>query len=195
MLARTKAYLILSLFFVILVSSLIFLTFFPHSFLARVTNIFEHTLANCIFLVICSLALALALAQLADLCYWKFLEIKWRKSKLGNILISEGHITEGELREALAEQGEKLGEILVRGGRITADQLEQALKRQKDVSKRLGEILKEFEHLTDEDIHWALENRKKKLGEILLKKDLITDYDLNSSLSLQRFGPKWIKRI
>ena len=194
MFPKTKAYIILSLFFGILVSCLLLLSIFPHSILVHATNIFKRTQINCIFLVICSLALALALTQIIDLCYWKFLEIRWRRSKLGDILVKEGHITEEELKEALSEQGAKLGEILVSSGLITFAQLDNALNIQKKAPKRLGEILTEFDHITDEDIQWALEKRKKKLGEILLKKGLITDYDLNSSLSLQHYGPRYIKR-
>ena len=35
-----------------------------------------------------------------------------RKPKLGDILVSEGYITERELKQALSEQRVKLGEVL-----------------------------------------------------------------------------------
>jgi len=52
------------------------------------------------------------------------------KPKLGQILISEGYIAQGELNQALAQDELNLGQVLVRSGRITMDQLNQALDRQ-----------------------------------------------------------------
>ncbi|MBW1799034.1 MAG: hypothetical protein JRJ21_11735 [Deltaproteobacteria bacterium] len=122
------------------------------------------------------------------------MEIRWRSSKLGKIFVSEGYVTEEELGEALREQNLRVGEVLVRAGRITAEQLEHALNRQRKVSGKLGDILKDLAYSTDEDIDWALDNIGKRLGEILVQNEVISRYDLNSSLALQRYGPEWSQK-
>jgi type IV pilus assembly protein PilB len=53
-------------------------------------------------------------------------------------------------------QMERLGEILVRDGRIVRDQLEEALKRQKEVGKRIGEVLIEMGYLSEQEVIKAL---------------------------------------
>jgi hypothetical protein len=108
------------------------------------------------------------------------------KPKLGEILVSEGYITEKELRRALSQQGLKIGQVLVRAGRITADQLNQALEIQQKQSGKIGEILKDLEFAQDEDINWALAKMKKKVGTVLLEMGLLTDHDVDRALKIQR---------
>jgi len=80
---------------------------------------------------------------------------------------------------------------LLEAGRITAQQLNQALDYQKKVSKRkLGEILKELGHSTEEDINWALDRMERSLGEILRERGILTDHELHRVWSLQRYGPR-----
>jgi len=107
------------------------------------------------------------------------------KPKLGEILISEGYITETELNTALSEQRARLGEVLVKSHRITAEQLHTALDYQKTESIKIGEILKEMGYITSEDLNWALNRMRRRLGEILVGIGLLNDSELRSALALQ----------
>ena len=78
--------------------------------------------------------------------------MRWRRTKLGKILVSKGYLTEGELKEALSEQRLRIGDVLLQAGRITAQQLYQALDYQKNVSRKLGEILRLLGHSSEGDI-------------------------------------------
>jgi len=51
-----------------------------------------------------------------------------------------------------AAPGERLGELLVKANKITPDQLREALRRQKRVDRRLGDVLKEMDIVTEADI-------------------------------------------
>lgn len=192
--ARTKFSILLVVFFGILLSSLLFISLFPSSWLSQLCGISQALTVNCLFLIFSSLFVAWLFSEFIDSCYKKALEIRWRRSKLGKIFISEGYVTEETLSEALREQNLRVGEVLVRAGRITAEQLEHALNRQRKVQGKLGDVLKDLAYSTDEDIDWALDNTGKRLGEILVRKDVISRYDLNSSLALQRYGPKWSQK-
>lgn len=192
--ARTKFSILLVVFFGILLSCLLLISLFPSSWLSQLCGISQATTVNCLFLIFSSLLVAWLFSEFIDSCYKKALEIRWRRSKLGKIFISEGYVTEETLSEALREQNLRIGEVLVRAGRITAEQLEHALNRQRKVQGKLGDILKDLAYTTDEDIDWALDNTGKRLGEILVRKDVISRYDLNSSLALQRYGPKWSQK-
>lgn len=192
--ARTKFSILLVAFFGILLSCLLLISLFPSSWLTRLCGLSQAMTVNCLFLIFSSLFVAWVFSEFIDSCYKKALEIRWRRSKLGEIFISEGYVTEETLSEALREQNLRVGEVLVRAGRITAEQLEHALNRQRKVQGKLGDILKDLAYSTDEDIDWALDNTGKRLGEILVRKDVISRYDLNSSLALQRYGPKWSQK-
>ena len=191
--AIAKVYLMLAIFFGILLSYLLLLTIDPTSSLCRYSTISQSLTVNCMLLVFFSLLISFVVAQFIDSFYKKLIEIKWRNSKLGRVLVSEGYVTEKDLMEALGEQSLRMGEILVQAGRITREQLEQALDHQKKHYRKLGEILRDLAFSTDEDIDWALNSSELRLGEIFLKKGVITDYDLNSSLALQRYGPNWVQ--
>ena len=191
---RTKVYIILMVFFSILLSYLPIVYLFPQSSPARLSHVCQSVPANCIVLVFFSFVIAVGLAEIIGFCFKKSIEIKWRRSKLGGILVSEGYVTEEELRKALTEQGLRIGEVLIRAGRITAEQLDHALNHQRKVPGKLGEILKDLAYSTDEDINWAINRSEERLGEIFLKKGVLTDYDLSSSLALQRYGPRWIEK-
>ena len=120
--------------------------------------------------------------MVAEYAHW----MSSHKPKLGEILLSEGCITEEELEKALLEQKLRLGDVLLQAGRLTAQQLDHALNCQKKVSTRLGEILKVLGYSVAEDINWALNRMKKKLGEILTEKGFLTDYQLDRVLVLQQ---------
>ena len=119
---------------------------------------------------------------------------KGQKPKFGEVLISQGYVTEGELKKGLSEQRLRLGELLVQAGRITTQQLNQALELQKKLSGKLGDILKKLGHSTDQDIRWALNKMKRKLGEILNEKQVLTDYELHLALTMQQFESRRIQQ-
>jgi hypothetical protein len=109
-----------------------------------------------------------------------------RRPKLGQILVSEGHIKQEQLEAALSEQMLTIGQVLIRAGRITVQELQEALEYQQKVSKQLGEILKELGHSTPEDIDWALNRMARKLGEILKEQELLSDDELRHAVVMQR---------
>ena len=188
---QKKLYLAVTLFLIMSLFCLSLQFLFPRSPLAQAVNIFQSPWVNCIVLAISFLLIALGLSELIDFFYRKSVRMRWRRSKLGEILVFEGYITEGELKEALSEQRLRIGEVLLEAGRITAQQLNQALDYQKKVSKRkLGEILKELGHSTEEDINWALDRMERSLGEILREGGILTDHELHRVWSLQRYGPR-----
>jgi hypothetical protein len=192
--ARTKFSILLVVFFGILLSYLLLISFFPSCWLTHLCGLSQSIIVNCLFLIFSSLFVAWVFSEFVDFCYKKVLEIRWRRSKLGKIFISKGYVTEETLSEALREQNLRVGEVLVRAGRVTAEQLEHALNRQRKVPKKLGDILKDLAYSTDEDIDWALDNTRKRLGEILVQNDVISRFDLDSSLALQRYGPNWSQK-
>jgi hypothetical protein len=160
---------------------------FPCSRLAQVVDIFQSLWVNCIVLAISFLLIALGLSELIDFFYRKSVSMRWRRSKLGEILVSEGYITDREVKDVLSEQRFRIGEVLLEAGRITAQQLNQAPDYQKKVSKKkLGEILKKLGHSTEEDINWALDRMERTLGEILRERGIVTDHELHRVWSLQR---------
>ena len=144
--------------------------------------------------VLGALLLAFALTEIIDFFTRIYIKIKWRTSKLGKILVSEGYLTEEELKEGLTEQGLKLGEILLREGKLTEDQLKKALVLQKENRKKLGKILTDLGFVREEDIVWALSHMNQRLGKILIKKGYLADHELNNSLQLQKKGPQWVKK-
>ncbi len=185
---KKKFYLIVTLFFIIFLFYLSVLFFFPNSFFAQVANIFQSVSANFIVLVISLVLIAYGLSELIDFLYRKSHRMRLRRTKLGKILVSKGYLTKGELKDALSEQRLRIGEVLLQSGRITAQQLSLALDYQKKVSRKLGEILKELGHSTEEDIRWALDRSEKKLGEILREKGVLTNHELRRAWVIQHYG-------
>ena len=138
------------------------------------------------FVVVLGILLVFAWAVSAILDISFILKRVFIKPKLGHILVSDGYITEEELKQALSHQDHKIGQVLVDGGRITMDQLNQALDRKKEDPMKIGEILKEIGYATDEDINWALAKMKRRIGQILLDMGLLTHYDVGRALGKQR---------
>lgn len=108
------------------------------------------------------------------------------KPRFGKILVSDGYITKEELEGALSQQNLKFGEVLVNEGRITSEQLNQALDIQKEVPRKIGDILKEMKYVSDEDIDWALAKMKRRIGRVLLDMGLLADYEIGHALFRQR---------
>jgi len=71
-----------------------------------------------------------------------------------------------------------IGQILINDNKITQEQLEKALQEQEKTNKRLGEILKEYGLITDEDVADALSRQFKlkriNLNDILIDKSVIS---------------------
>jgi len=121
-----------------------------------------------------------------------------RRGLLGEILIREGLINEGQLSSALLVQHETepttpLGQILVRQGVITQRQLNNVLDRYRK-KYRLGDILVETETITEHHLQIALDHQKKtglRLGDALLQLNFVTEEDVNQALCKQ-FGVTFV---
>jgi aspartate ammonia-lyase len=187
---QRKLFLFVTLFVILSLLSLSVQFLLPKSPFAQVTKLLDNPWANCLILLIVFFLLALGLTGLIDFIHKRSVKRRWRRTKIGEILISEGYITEEQLHEVLSEQNLRIGELLLRGRRITAHQLNHSLERKKETSRELGEILRELGYVTEEDLSWALEKQERNLGEILRDKGLITDYELRRVLALQRHGPR-----
>ena len=116
-----------------------------------------------------------------------------RGKKLGEILLSQGLITEEQLDKAFRTQsltGQTLGTVLVSSGAISAEDLSLVLgeQLQVDSKKRIGDILLEQGIITQEQLTEALKLQKsngKKLGEILISAGFITETKLIDILGAQ----------
>jgi hypothetical protein len=179
---KSKIWLFIAIFFAFFIAYLLLPIFFPTSDLIGFYDFFKYPIIL-IFLII-SLCLALILTLLADILYS---EARRWKPKIGEALIAEGFITQEDLKAALLEQSRRMGEILVEAGRITPEQRDQALKRQKNTNETIGVVLIQLGYARQEDIDWALKQIKRKLGEILKDKNAISDYDLICILSLKKY--------
>ena len=121
-----------------------------------------------------------------------------RRGLLGEILIREGLIDEGQLSMALMVQRETepttpLGQILVRQGAITQRQLNNVLDRYRK-KYRLGDILVETETITEHQLQIALDHQKKtglRLGDALLQLNFVTEEEVNQALCKQ-FGVTFV---
>jgi len=190
MFSKRKIFLFLAMLYGILLCYLVVQFLLPNSPLARLSSIFQSVHVTFIFLAFSLLLITFVLSELTYFFYRKLRGMRWFRPKLGEILVSEGYLTEKKVKEALSEQSLRIGEVLVQGGRITTEQLSQALDYQKKVSGNLGEILKELELATEKDINWALNRMERKLGRILREKSYITDYEVRRLLIQQRYGPR-----
>jgi type IV pilus assembly protein PilB len=137
-----------------------------------------------------------------------------RRKKLGEILITQGMITNEQLVEALQvhkRTGVALGTVLVNLGYITEDDLTGVLgaQIQLDQRKRIGEILIDQGLITQDQLQQALEEQKKTgklLGKCLVElkfvsEDKVVDA-LSAQLDIQRvvlenfnFNQELVKRI
>lgn len=96
--------------------------------------------------------------------------------RLGEVLVSQGTITEEELEEALGEQRKPLGEILLAKGLVTPQRLEAALARQRAAAPPPVEAVKVDLHRLDEldtlaaealEAHAMLTEPSPRLGALL----------------------------
>jgi hypothetical protein len=179
--------LFLTIFVGIFLVYLILLFLFPFGTLAQMTILFQSDVANSVFLVSCSLFVALVLTGMFDLIV-RILRRPWHKRKFGKILVSEGYITEGELKAALSEQSLRLGDVLYRAGRINGEKLDLALEYQKKNPEKLGIILRKMGYSSEEDIEWALKRMRRSLGEILQERGILNEIEMHRALALQQHG-------
>ena len=116
-----------------------------------------------------------------------------RRKKLGEILISQGMITNENLVEALQmhkRTGVSLGSVLVKLGYITEDELTSVLgaQIQLDQKKRIGEVLIDQGLITEEQLNAGLEEQKHskmQLGKCLVKLGAISEDKLVDVLGAQ----------
>jgi len=117
---------------------------------------------------------------------------KGATDKIGEILISEGLITESQLREALRTQKglkkyKPLGQLFVDQKIITQKQLNFLLDRYRK-RPRLGEILIRSGTLVKEQLRIALDHQKTtglRLGETLVRLNFISEEAMRRALCTQ----------
>ncbi len=116
---------------------------------------------------------------------------KFSSSLIGQRLIEAGHISETQLREALAAQhdtGLLLGEICILKGWITYAQLKECLP---SLRTRLGERLIACGYITMEQLWLALLEQRQSgqmLGEILVRRGWI-----DQAVLVKALAPSWTR--
>ena len=112
--------------------------------------------------------------------------------RVGEILVAQSKVTQGQLNETVAEQDQmrkkKLGDVLVTSQIISPDQLMEAIDMQSRLPvMRLGESLVALGMISDEQLSEALKLQSKAqgtpLGELLVKKGLVTRENLQTALA------------
>ncbi len=89
------------------------------------------------------------------------------------------------------ERPQKIGEILVSEGLASADAVRAGLVRQKELAKRLGEMLGARGTASKQ----KEEKRRKRIGEILLEKGLVEEQELQKALEQQKEERRRRKRL
>ncbi len=113
------------------------------------------------------------------------------KRPLGEILVTEGLVSENDLKQGLEVQQKKrsdrIGHFLVEEAGLQRHDVAVALQQQKHKRKRLGEILLDAGLVRSVDIDRALaiqaEQRDKRLGEILVDAGAVSEKDLLLALA------------
>ncbi len=116
-----------------------------------------------------------------------------KRMKIGEILLSQGYITEEQLEQSLEEQkrtGISLGTVLVNMGAISEDDLTSVLGTQIALSqrKRIGEILIDQGIITAQQLDQALTEQKRtgwKLGQCLVHLRMVDEEKLTEILAAQ----------
>jgi len=135
----------------------------------------------------------------------KFVNIVGRRdgSDVGLLLLSRQIVSPRDLLACIVKQKSRLGEILVDSGIVSESQLRLIIEQQRQSGRteRLGDILQRLGIATSEDIYEALMEQSKRrrrlkgridknesilLGEILLE-DRVVDHDqLDAAVKVQR---------
>ena len=112
--------------------------------------------------------------------------------QIGNMLVRENAISQGDLEDVLEEQQKErsalLGDYLLENNVVDGEQLEKMLARQKAMPNvKLGEILVTENLITDEQLQDALSVQKRKrknsLGEILVNKGAVKPEQIQQCLA------------
>ncbi|MDO9481915.1 MAG: ATPase, T2SS/T4P/T4SS family [Hydrogenophaga sp.] len=112
--------------------------------------------------------------------------------RVGEILVQQEHVTEGQVQQVVQEQTQlrqqRLGEVLVSGQIITPEQLLEAIDMQRNLPvMRLGAALVALDMITETDLEEALrlqvEGKGLPLGELLVRKGLVTRENLRTALA------------
>ena len=119
--------------------------------------------------------------------------VQRRGRKLGEILLSQGLISESQLHEATVIQrksGKSMASILIAAGIISTEDLSLILGEQIQISnkKRIGEVLVDQGLITVEQLQQGLEHQKAhgvRLGESLVALGAVTENKLIDILSAQ----------
>ncbi len=114
------------------------------------------------------------------------------ESRLGEMLVAEGLLTDIQLQEALRFQRDRtsyipLGQILVERKYVTRRQLSHVLD-QGHKRTRLGEVLIRGGLVSSEQLEHALEQQKElklPIGQVLVKMGYVTDEAMRHALSVQ----------
>ena len=179
---KSKIWLFTAISFSFFIAYILLSFFFPTNEYISTHDFYKFPIIL-IFLII-SICLSLLLILFVDMF---FIEKRRWRPRIGEALIAEGFITQEELKAAILEQSHRMGEVLVEAGRITPEQRDQALKKQKNTNETIGVVLIQLGHASQKDIDWAQKQMKRKLGEILKDKNAISDYDLTCILSLKKY--------
>ena len=123
---------------------------------------------------------------------------------LGQLLVQSGHISSGQLDQAVAEHqrsGEMLGDVFKRFGILSEQQLKGLLAFQQNQDSshvsplRLGELLVSTGRIAREQLEDALLKQKKSdknIGEILLEAGYATPACIQHCVSLQKMLTKTV---
>ena len=187
---RTRFLVFGAIFYLLLITYLFIILFFPQSQVARFSAVFQSFWAQFVFLVLCLAGISFSLYGVFCFAFGEYLKSRWYRPKFGGVSLKESFITKEQLKAVLDEQESKMGEILVNSGRITNEQLETALTHQQAGSGRLGEVLKQMGYAREEDIYWALGRMQRKIGEIMIDKGFLTKEDVDWLLDQQKSGTR-----
>lgn len=184
----SKCYLFFGIFFLLLLVFFVAPYFTSSQSLANRLDIFDSDVENFIFFLSFAAIAAFMLTGLFCIAS-RWIRGKRRQgSRLGEILISLGLITQADLEKALEQQNLKIGEILVRSGLISAGQRDYALMIQRKDDHRLGEIMQQLGFASERDIQWALKMKNRRLGVILQQVKPITDSDIDYALNIKNIS-------
>jgi len=119
--------------------------------------------------------------------------IERRRRKIGEILLSQGLISQEQLVRGLEEHkrtGVSLGTVLVKLGFISEDDLSSVLGQQIQLEqkKRIGEVLMDQGLVSTDQLSAGLEEQKRsglRLGKCLIKLGFISEDKLIDALSAQ----------
>jgi fumarate reductase subunit C len=189
---RTRIFIFAAVFYALLLIYVSAALVSPSNPYAQLAGVFQSFWANFMLLVVFLVAATCCLYWATCFFCRRMLRTPWGKPKLGKLLVRDGYVSKDELEEALEEQKLRIGEVLLFSGRLDEMQLNESLQRQKQVSRKLGEVLIELGFSTQKDIDWALHMMERRLGEILRERGLLKEEDIEWLLGQQAFGRRCI---